>query len=78
MNGPLMAAVRFRGKVYVSDYHADCMQDAIEDTCWPESHQELERIIDNGAEPFEFGRVWPKRGFVPLPLEDQQVRREYY
>lgn len=72
-----LAAVRFRGKVYFAEYHCDALADCIEDPAWPESHAELERIIDDEEERLEFGRQGPGKQFVSLDPMSQFVRREW-
>jgi len=72
------AAIRFRGKVYSGQYHVDCLGDCIEDPSHPESHAEIEAIIDNRPEAVEFGRLNAKGEFIPFPPMDEQVRREWY
>ena len=72
------AAIRFRGKVFFDEYHADCLQAVIECPDWPESHQELEAIINDNPELLEFGYKGRDGAFKPMPTADNRVRREWY
>lgn len=72
------AAIQFRGKLYISEYHVDCLSDCIEDPVHPESHAEVEAIIDGDQEPVTWGRVYPVKGFVPFRFEEQKLRQEWY
>lgn len=72
------AAVQFRGRVYSGDYHQDCLEDCIQDPRHPESHADLQAIIDDEQEPIEFGHVIAGKGFVPLTYGDSNARKEWY
>lgn len=69
------AAVKFRGRVFESELHVDALKDCIECPDWPESHEEIEALMDAGG--VEFGRIGAK-GYHPFPAEDDLVRRQWY
>lgn len=72
-----LAAVRFRGKVFVSQYHTDALADCIECKSWKESHAAIARIIDDELEPVEFG-YWVNKRFSSLTGSEEKVRRDWY
>jgi hypothetical protein len=71
------AAVRFRGKTFVSDYHADALADCIECRSWKEDHATIARIIDEELEPVEFG-YWVNKRFSAFTGSEAHVRSEWY
>jgi hypothetical protein len=72
------AAVKFRGKVFFAEYHVDALKACIECEEWPESWDQIEEIIDNEKEPFEFGWEYPKGKFSSMPAMDHKVRKDWY
>jgi hypothetical protein len=78
MSSSYKAAVQFRGKVFTGDYHCDALHDCIECPDWTESHEEIERILDNEIEPWAFGYAYPSKGFVPMLPQDAEIRRDWY